>query len=159
MMTMVGVLRWQRQQARALDPSLGPALLNEDPANRAERLSSLGEEQSQLERHAEHPLAERHVGQHAVGQVRGGATHAPSVAGRTNSPQFARKGDKQLLATLGAARSQETVGVNPAGQVGAQRSLDVPGQARPEFWRAARKVSRCSATSRYSTVDSGRRCS
>jgi hypothetical protein len=39
--------------------------------------------------HTQDPLAERHVGEHVVDQVRGACGHAPTAAARTETSTFA----------------------------------------------------------------------
>jgi hypothetical protein len=54
----------------------------------------------------------------------GGVRHAASSAGRTEASPLAGEGDQAVVATVVAVKTQETVGQDPAAQVGPQLLLD-----------------------------------
>ena len=70
-------------------------------------------------------LADRHVGEHAVHEMRGGIGHTSARAARAEPAPFARKCDEQIVATRIAARANEAVREDTALQVFSKFALDI----------------------------------
>jgi uncharacterized protein (DUF697 family) len=81
----------------------------------------------------EHPLADRHLGEHAVDEMRRGVGHAASAAGGAEAAPLAREGDEALLSAIVAVQAEEAVGGDAAAQVGAQLLLDEAGRGLAAF--------------------------
>ena len=65
---------------------------------------------------AEHPLADRHLGEHVVTQVRGGLGHAATGAGWADRAGLAREGDERTLVAGGAVHAGEAAGQDVRSQ-------------------------------------------
>jgi hypothetical protein len=77
-----------------------------------------------LERHHQHELAQRHVRQHRVDQVRGRLSGASSGAARTEAAALAGERDEVLLLARVAPNPNEALGEQPAIQEAAERAGD-----------------------------------
>ena len=73
------------------------------------------------------PLADRHLGEDAVHEVRRGVGHAPSTAGGTEPATLARERYQAVLPAIVAVRAQESEGQHAAAQVGTELLLDEAG--------------------------------
>jgi hypothetical protein len=74
------------------------------------------------------PLADRHVGEHVVDQVRGGVGHAPTAAARTETSTFARERDQSLGAAVATLEPREAAGEETTPQKRPELVLDEPRQ-------------------------------
>jgi hypothetical protein len=75
-------------------------------------------------RKCEHPLADRHRGEHAVDEVRRGVGHAATATRRAEAAALARERHEAVVATVVAVQAQEAVGEDAAAQEGADLLLD-----------------------------------
>jgi len=64
----------------------------------------------------EHPLADRHLGQHAIDEMRGRVRHATSAARRAKAATLARERDQAVVAAAVAVQAQEAVREHTAAQ-------------------------------------------
>lgn len=103
-------------------------LADEDAADGRKCAVVAGKQKPELERHAQDPLPDRHLWEHAIDEVRGRPAHAPGIAGGANPAALAREGDEQLARALTATGAQEAVRVNAAAKVGAKLGLHVARQ-------------------------------
>src|SRR4029450_3908120 len=72
----------------------------------------------------EHPLADRHRGEYAIGEVRRGVGHPPAAAGGAEAAALARERHEAIVTAVVAAQAQEAVGEDAAAQEGAELLLD-----------------------------------
>ncbi len=79
-------------------------------------------------RHAEGPLADRHVREDAIHEVGSELAHAPAAAGGTNRAPFARELDDGGVSTPLTAHAQQAVGEDAAPEV---RLELAPDEHRP----------------------------
>ena len=110
-------------------------------------------------RHTQDPLADRHVGEHVVDQVRGACGHAPTAAARTETSTFARERDQSLGSAVATLEPREAAGEEPTPQKRPELVLDEPGNPSPSRSRAdsTRNVSKWSRTTVYRTDALGSR--
>ncbi len=76
----------------------------------------------------EYPLANGHLGNHAIDEVGRGIGHAASAAGRAEAAPLAREGDEAVELAVVAVQAQESVGEDAAAQIGAELVLDEAGR-------------------------------
>jgi hypothetical protein len=72
----------------------------------------------------EDPLAHRHLGEHAVDEVRGSVGHAAAAARGTEAAAFAGERHEPIVPTRVAVQAQKAVGEDPAAKKGAELLLD-----------------------------------
>jgi hypothetical protein len=75
-------------------------------------------------RHTQDPLPDRHVGEHAVNEVRGPFGHAPTAATRAEASPFAGKRDEPLGLAVATPEAREATSQEPAPQEGPKLVLD-----------------------------------
>jgi len=125
--------------------SAAPAQLGEKgPHEGAEHLARelrvVGAAVAERVRKREHPLPDRNLGQNAVGEMRGGISHATAAAGGAEAAPFAGEGHEAVAATVVAAQAQKTVGEDAAAQEGAEFLLDEAGHGMPAFGRPGQEA-------------------
>lgn len=113
--------------SRALPSELGADRAQEDPEHGARELVVMVQIRPQALGKREHPLAERKVWEHVIGQVGRHFRHTACVARGTRASALAREGENPLLAAVAAANPREAVRRNPAAQVGAEVPFDPRG--------------------------------
>ncbi len=74
----------------------------------------------------EHPLADRHLGKHAIDQMRSRVGHAPAAARRAERTPFARIRHEPILAAIIAVNANEAVREDAAVEELPQLALDEP---------------------------------
>ena len=135
------------RRAEALDESDGTALLgpgipllsrapaklgeqgsDEDAEDLAGELRVVGTAVSEWIGQRQHPLANRHLWQDSIDQVRGGIRHAAPAARGTEATALAREGHQAVVAALVAVQSQEAVGQDAAAKEGAKLLRDEAGR-------------------------------
>src|SRR6059036_2601400 len=72
----------------------------------------------------EHPLADRHGRENAVGEERRGVGHAAPATRGAEAAAFARERHEAIVAAVVATQAQEAVGEDAAAQEGAELLLD-----------------------------------
>jgi hypothetical protein len=102
--------------------------LDEDASERAGDVGPERGELTELEREREHPLSHGDGGEDAIDEVRGGVRPAASSAARADAAALATEGDEEIPTAVVAMESQEAVGEEAAGEVIAERLLDVARQ-------------------------------
>jgi hypothetical protein len=84
----------------------------------------------------DNPLADRHIGQDAVDEVRCGVRHPASSTRRAEAAPLAREGDQAIVSTRVAMETKEAMREHAAAEEGAKLLLD---EAR------GRLISQCGA--------------
>ena len=115
--------------AHAPVPPNAPPQLREERAQEgaehfARELAVVSAAVAKRVREREHPLPDRHRGEHAEGEVRRGVRHATAAAGGAEAAALARERHEAIVAALVAAEAQEAVGGDAATQEGAELLLD-----------------------------------
>ena len=97
----------------------------EDAQHRARQCRVEGELIAHGHWHGEHPLADRHVREDAIDQLRGELAHPPAAAGRTKRAPFARaeRNHGGVAAAL-TAKAQEAMPEDPTLEVGLELAPD-----------------------------------
>jgi hypothetical protein len=103
--------------------------VDEDAPERARDVRAKRRQATQLVGQREHVLAQRDGGQDAIDVVCGAVCHAPPGAARAHASALARERDQEIALAVVAVKPDESVGEDAALQIGAERLLDVPGQA------------------------------
>lgn len=86
----------------------GEARSDEQPEDLAHETRVGGQAVAQGEGEGAHPLADRHLGKHAIDQMCGGVGHAPASAGRAERAPLAQQRDQPVLAARIAVNPQES---------------------------------------------------
>lgn len=84
----------------------------------------------QTERHGQHPLPDRYIGQDPIDQVGGPFRHSAPAATRAEATPLARKGHEPVVAAAGASESGKPARQPAAAQDGPELRFDEPGQPR-----------------------------
>ncbi len=84
-------------------------------------------------------MADGHLGQDAVHQVRRGVGHAPAAARGAEATPLAREGYEAILVALVAMKPEEAVGEDPTFEVRAELVLDEAGHRAIAFMGAREK--------------------
>jgi len=79
-------------------------------------------------RHTQGPLADRHVGEDVVDEVRSTFGHAPTATARTDTSPLARERDQSLGSAVATPEPREATGQEPTPQEGPELVLDEPRQ-------------------------------
>jgi hypothetical protein len=90
---------------------------HEDARQRAEQRPILREPPPPGERKREHPVAERHLRQHVLDELRRGGAHATAEARRAEAASFAAPGDKAALVAAATAKPREAPAEQPTLEV------------------------------------------
>ena len=107
-------------------PQLDEDLLHEDAPQRGQHLRVEGRQATQLPRQREHPLPDRHVGEHAVDQMSRLVRHSASATGWAQPSALARKGYEDIVPARVAMEAQKAGGEPSALKVRAELGFDVP---------------------------------
>jgi hypothetical protein len=99
--------------------------VDKEARHRAEHVGLEGRERAQLEREREDELANRHVRDDAVDEMRRGVRHAPAGATRACAALLARERDEQIVTAVIAPAVNEAVSEDTAAKVAAELLLDV----------------------------------
>ena len=105
-------------------PQLGEQRAQEGAEHFARELAIVGAAVAKRVRKREHPLPDRHRGEHAEDEMRRGVRHAAAAAGGAEAAALARERHEAIVAALVAAQAQEAVGEDAAAQEGAELLLD-----------------------------------
>ena len=97
----------------------------EQPQGGALEVGVALQEIAQVLGHREHPLSQRQVRQHAIGQMRCGLYHAPRVARGAHAAPLAGERDQEIVAALPAPGPGKAMGEDAAFQVTAGLPLHV----------------------------------
>ncbi len=143
------------RRVRAGEPRTGPGRVPATAYHAAEARRAGGQQKTQRHRQRQHPLAQRALGQHLVGEQRRRLGHAPRAAGGAEAALLAAESHQLLGVALLAAQAQEALLQPAALQAGVELRLDVVGQRLCLPRRAARATRECRSTSRYSSVALG----
>jgi hypothetical protein len=76
---------------------------------------------------AQDPLADRHIRQHVIDEMRGTLRRAAAAAAWTETASLARKRHEPIVAARGTAESRKTAGQEPAAQKRAEFVFDESG--------------------------------
>jgi len=99
--------------------------VQEQPQGRALQVGVALQEVTQALGYREHPLPQRQVRQHAIGQMRCGGHHAPRVARGAHAAPLAGERDQEIVAALPAPGPGKAMGEDAAFQVTAELPLHV----------------------------------
>jgi hypothetical protein len=99
-----------------------------DARHGSEQRAVVRETLSPREREGEHPLPQRHLGQHTLHEVGGGRGHAPAGARRAKSATLAGKGHKTPLVALLALEVGEASAEQAAVEVAVELLAHETGQ-------------------------------
>jgi hypothetical protein len=80
--------------------------------------------------HGEDPLADGHVGQDAIDEVRGELAHPPAATGRAKAAALAAERDHGALAAALTPYAQQTVAEDATAKVRLELTLHEPRQSR-----------------------------
>ena len=84
-------------------------LTDEQTGDGTKRIGTASQQESLFERHAQHPLPNRHVGDYVIYEMSGAIAHAPRVATRTCPSAFARERNQNAASTVFADGFGETM--------------------------------------------------
>ena len=99
----------------------------EDPQQGRERLGTVAQKPAQALGKGQHPLANRHPGNHGVGKMGRRLGHAARVAARTQAAGAAAEGDQEVVTAAGATGACEALGQDAAVQVFSEGPFHVGG--------------------------------
>jgi hypothetical protein len=108
-------------------------LFRKDAGERTESGGVRGEQQPELERRAQHPLPEGHIGEHAIRDDEARVPHAPRVARKTDASALARETDHEVALARSTPGVYEAVRDDSTVEVGAELLLYVARKAALVF--------------------------
>ena len=100
---------------------------HEDVEHVAHERRVVGKPVAERKGQREHPLPHRHLGQHAIDEMRSGVGHAAPAARRAEAAALAREGDDAIEPAAVAVHADETMREDPAAQEGAELTRDDAG--------------------------------
>jgi hypothetical protein len=117
---------------RAIDHAVAPRALTQKPEHdthvdsdhRSTQIVIPCEQVPQAIREAQHPLPNRHVGQHVVDQVRRTFGHAAAAATRAKAASLARERQEAIVAARIAVKTGESCGQTPTREELAELALN-----------------------------------
>ena len=118
--------------AAVIGDAVSPRALPQEPEHHAQRDSDDGATQlvipgkqvPQPMRQTQHPLSNRHVGEHVIDQIRRTLGHAATAAPRAEAAALARKGHEAVQSARGAPEAGEAAGQTATPKEVAELLLD-----------------------------------
>jgi len=100
---------------------------HEDVEHVAHERRVVGKPVAERKGQREHPLPHRHLGQHAIDEMRSGVGHAAPAARRAEAAALAREGDDAIEPAAVAVHAHEAIRKDPAAEEGAKLARDEAG--------------------------------